>query len=310
MLWSISSSLRPQRSRKFRWVSALQLRALCRVAQAIFSSYSLNFVFFSSSHLSASTLRSVQAWIMTCQCFLSSAISVVIWFLAMSSFNRCCHLSFGLSQFRFPSTVISLLYGILSIPALHMSKPSQTVLSGEFCHQVHVHACLFLGVYISHKILVFSPAPETFPISSRFLPGVPGFPIHSYSVLRSRPGSSLERFPSIFISTTALMFSVSSLLSTCPNLVILLLLMTIIIGPTFSSSWPSLSVQPSPPHDHHYRSNLLLLMTIIIGPTFSSWPSLSVQPSPPHDHHYRSNLLLMTIIIGPTFSSSWPSLSV
>ena len=92
----------------------------------------------------------------------------------------------------------------------------------------------------------------------------------------------------------------------------LLLLMTIIIGPTFSSSWPSLSVQPSPPHDHHYRSNLLLLMTIIIGPTFSSsWPSLSVQPSPPHDHHYRSNLLLlMTIIIGPTFSSSWPSLSV
>ena len=107
----------------------------------------------------------------------------------------------------------------------------------EFCHQVQaVHACLFLGVYISHKILVFSPAPETFPISSRFLPGVPGFPIHSYSVLRSRPGSSLERFPSIFISTTALMFSVSSLLFTCPNLVILLLLVTIIIGPTFSSS--------------------------------------------------------------------------
>ena len=33
------------------------------------------------SHLSTSTLRSVSAWIMTCQCFRSSAISVVIWFL-------------------------------------------------------------------------------------------------------------------------------------------------------------------------------------------------------------------------------------
>ena len=38
--------------------------------------------------LSVSTLRSVPAWIMTCQCLRSSAITVVIWFLAISSFTR------------------------------------------------------------------------------------------------------------------------------------------------------------------------------------------------------------------------------
>ena len=61
---------------------------------------------FHSSHLSASTLRSVPARIMTCQCLRSSAISVVIWFLAISSFTGSRHLSFGLPRFRFPSTVI------------------------------------------------------------------------------------------------------------------------------------------------------------------------------------------------------------
>ena len=58
------------------------------------------------SHLSASTLRSVPAWSMTCQCFRSSAISVVIWFLATSFFTRSRHPSFGLPEFRFPSTVM------------------------------------------------------------------------------------------------------------------------------------------------------------------------------------------------------------
>ena len=52
---------------------------------------------FSPSHLPASRLSSEPAWIMTCQCFLSSAISVVIWFLAILSFARSHHLSFGLS---------------------------------------------------------------------------------------------------------------------------------------------------------------------------------------------------------------------
>ena len=66
---------------------------------------------FSPSHLSPSTLRSVPAWIMTCQCFRSSAmISVIIWFLAISSFTRSRHLNFRLPRFRFPSTVIRNIF--------------------------------------------------------------------------------------------------------------------------------------------------------------------------------------------------------
>ena len=61
---------------------------------------------FSPFHLSASTLCSVSARIMTCQCLRSSAISVVISFLAISSFARSRHLSCGLPRVLFPSTVI------------------------------------------------------------------------------------------------------------------------------------------------------------------------------------------------------------
>ena len=46
----------------------------------------------------------------------------------------------------------------------------------------------------------------------------------------------LGRFPSIFISTTDRMFSVQSLLLTCPNHSSILLLLTIAIGSTFASS--------------------------------------------------------------------------
>ena len=49
-----------------------------------------------------------------CQCFLSSAISVVIWFLAISSFTRPRHLSFGLPRFRFPSSVICNIFLVAS----------------------------------------------------------------------------------------------------------------------------------------------------------------------------------------------------
>ena len=52
--------------------------------------------------------------IMTCQCLRSSAISVVIWFLAISSFTRSRHLSFGLPRFRFPSTVICNIFLVAS----------------------------------------------------------------------------------------------------------------------------------------------------------------------------------------------------
>ena len=49
-------------------------------------------------------------------------------------------------------------------------------------------------------------------------------------------GRPLGRLPSIFISTTALMFSVSSLLLTWPNYSSLLLLITVAICSTFASS--------------------------------------------------------------------------
>ena len=107
---------------------------------------------FSPSHLSTSTLCSVPARIMTYQCLRSSAISVVIWCLGISSFTRSCHLSFGLPRFRFPSTVICNICprGIIFSSPLLMSEPSQTLLSKELRHRVHV--CLFPDVYISHII--------------------------------------------------------------------------------------------------------------------------------------------------------------
>ena len=58
---------------------------------------------------------------MTCQCFRSSAISVIIilWFLAISSSTRSRHLSFGLPRFRYPSTVICNIFLVApSLPRL------------------------------------------------------------------------------------------------------------------------------------------------------------------------------------------------
>ena len=49
-------------------------------------------------------------------------------------------------------------------------------------------------------------------------------------------GLPLGRFPSIFILTTARMFSVSSLQLKCPNHSSVLLLMTVAVGTTFASS--------------------------------------------------------------------------
>ena len=67
---------------------------------------------------------SVPAWIMTCQCLRSSAISVVIWFLAMSSFTRYRHLSFGLPRFCFPSTIICSIFLVASSLSLLCTCPN------------------------------------------------------------------------------------------------------------------------------------------------------------------------------------------
>ena len=76
----------------------------------------------------------------------------------------------------------------------------------------------------------------SFPVSGPFLPDVPGFQVPSDSVFPPQLRFSLGRFPSAFISTTARMFSVSSLLLTCPNHSSLQLLMTITIGSILASA--------------------------------------------------------------------------
>ena len=57
----------------------------------------------------------------------------------------------------------------------------------------------------------------SFPVSGPFLPDAPGFQAHLTVSFHRNFGLPLGRFPSTFISTTALMFSVSSLLLTYPN---------------------------------------------------------------------------------------------
>ena len=66
------------------------------------------------TNISSSELFSEEPYIMICQCFRSSPISVIIWFLAISSFTRSRHLSFGLPRFRFPSTVICNIFLVAS----------------------------------------------------------------------------------------------------------------------------------------------------------------------------------------------------
>ena len=108
---------------------------------------------FSPSLLSASTLRSVLARIMICQCIRSSAISVVIWFLAISSFTRSRHLRLGMPRFLFPSTSICNIFLValyLYLLCTFPNQPSQSLLTEEFRHRVHV--CR-KDVYISHMVL-------------------------------------------------------------------------------------------------------------------------------------------------------------
>ena len=80
---------------------------------------------------------------------------------------------------------------------------------------------------------------ETFPfrtVSGPFLLDAPRRHVPPHRILPSQLWSSSRALPSIFISTTALMFSVSSLLLTWPNHSSLLLLITVVICSNFASS--------------------------------------------------------------------------
>ena len=107
---------------------------------------------FSPSHLSTSTLRTVPAWIMTCQCVPSSVISVVIWFLAISSFIRYRHLSLGLPRFRFPSTVICNIFLVASSSYRLRTCPNHInlfYLPSGTC--VHIYRC----PHFSHDLVLY-----------------------------------------------------------------------------------------------------------------------------------------------------------
>ena len=68
---------------------------------------------------------------MTCQCFRSSAISVVIWFLPISSFTRSRHLSLGLPRFRFPSVLGPFLF------CLYTTSISQMINTHDVSHYMY-----------------------------------------------------------------------------------------------------------------------------------------------------------------------------
>ena len=108
---------------------------------------------FSPYHLSTSTFFSVPAWIMTCQCFRSTAISVVIWFLAISSFTRSRHLSFGLPRFRFPSTAICNIFLVASSLSRFCTCPYHLNPASTRNYAIgHMCASFQMSIIISHMI--------------------------------------------------------------------------------------------------------------------------------------------------------------
>ena len=121
---------------------------------------------FSPSHLSASTLRSVPARIMTCQCLRSSAISVVIWFLAISTFTRSRHLSIGLPRFLFPSTVICNIFLVASSLSLLCTCPNHLNLFSLRNSAIgYICASFQMSTFLTWSSLVFPLAHRGMRIS-------------------------------------------------------------------------------------------------------------------------------------------------
>ena len=125
-------------------------------------------ILFSSTHLSASTFRIVPAKIMTCQCFLSPANSFVIWFLAISSFTRSRHLSFGLPRFLFPSTVICNVFIMSSFfynYSLSRLCTCPNHLSIFSLRNTAFWTCVSLSIWLHFSRLVFPLANRNMRIS-------------------------------------------------------------------------------------------------------------------------------------------------
>ena len=54
--------------------------------------------------------------------------------------------------FAYGSYIVRISRGLIFIPRLHKSRPSQPLLSEEFCHQLHVGDSFHADVYIFHMI--------------------------------------------------------------------------------------------------------------------------------------------------------------
>ena len=126
--------------------------------------YTYNASYHPLTYRSASTLISVPTQIMTCQCLLP-------WFLAISSFTRSRHLSFGLPRFLFPSAAICNI-----VPEHHLYLAFarvQTISTSSFSENLPSGTCVPLSrcLHFSHD-LVFSSChpPRAHFIRVKFYP--------------------------------------------------------------------------------------------------------------------------------------------
>ena len=114
-------------------------------------------------------------------------------------------------------------------------------MSFVFCCNVFLDTsiCFSFSPFATVSLCMVAGLAETFPsfpVSGPFLPDVPGFQVPPDSVFPPQLWSSSRALPHIFISTTARIFSVTSLLLTCPNHSNLPILLPIAIGSTLASS--------------------------------------------------------------------------
>ena len=136
------------------YLVALTTVCFAAVMDRVLSRFDNTFNVFSPSHLSAAdTLHFV-----VCRLGHDMPVSLVLCHLSRHrvsgrilfhqvSPSQLWSASISLSIYRH---LQDLSRGIIFISPLHMSKPSQPLLSEEFRHRVHV--CLFPDVYISHMI--------------------------------------------------------------------------------------------------------------------------------------------------------------
>ena len=137
-----------------------------RIVAAQISLQDLPSAILLSAHLSASTRRSVPARIITCQRLRSSAISVVTWFLAISSFTRSRHLSFGLPRFLFPSTSICNIFLVASSLSLLCTCPNHLNLFSLRNSAIgYMCASFQMSTFLTWSSLVFPLAHGSMRIS-------------------------------------------------------------------------------------------------------------------------------------------------